>query len=65
MHLLMIRGLLGFASVSAFFFAMRSLPVADATAPTFLAPDFVALASPYLLGEQPVSVWPALAACIL
>jgi hypothetical protein len=57
----MIRGLLGFASASAFFFGS----VADATAPTFLAPDFVALASPYLLGEQPVSVWPALAACIL
>jgi drug/metabolite transporter (DMT)-like permease len=57
--------MLGFGSVSGFFFALGFLPVADATALSFLAPVFVALASPYLLGEQPVGIWPALAACLL
>jgi drug/metabolite transporter (DMT)-like permease len=61
--LLVVRGLLGAVSVSTLFFAIHYLPLADATAFTFLAPAFVALASPWVLAEQPLRVWPALIAC--
>lgn len=63
--MLMLRGGLGFLSVSALFFGLQFLPLADATAFTFLAPVFVALLSPYLLGEHPPRVWPAVALCLL
>jgi drug/metabolite transporter (DMT)-like permease len=63
--LLLLRGLLGTVSVCSIFFAIRYLPLADFTALTFLAPAFVAVISPCVLGETTARVWPALIACTL
>lgn len=59
----MLRGVVGCISVSCIFFGVRYLPLADATALTFLAPAFVAAISPCVLGETPHRVWPALGVC--
>ena len=61
--MLVLRGLLGAASVSTLFFAIHFLPLADATAFTFLAPVFVAMAAPWVLGERSQRVWPGLISC--
>lgn len=61
----MLRGIAGCVSVSAIFFGVRYLPLADATALTFLAPAFVAAISPCVLHETPRSIVPALLACSL
>ncbi|MEW5301599.1 MAG: hypothetical protein WDW36_004450 [Sanguina aurantia] len=51
--LLGLRGLLGFGSVSSIYWAVALLPLGDATLLSFLAPLFVAVSAPMLLGEVP------------
>jgi drug/metabolite transporter (DMT)-like permease len=62
--MLCLRGLLGFSSITALFFALQQLPIADATVFTFLAPVYVSTVSEWLLGEDPGSRLP-LVACVL
>jgi drug/metabolite transporter (DMT)-like permease len=50
--LLLVRGTLGFGSITCFFYACQLLPIADATCLTFLGPLIVALLSPCILGER-------------
>lgn len=50
--LLMLRGTLGYGSITCYFLACQMLPLADATALTFLAPLLVALLSPLVLKER-------------
>jgi drug/metabolite transporter (DMT)-like permease len=45
--------MLGFGSVSSIFWTVKLLPLSDATVLSFLAPLFVALTAPLLLGEAP------------
>lgn len=51
--LLWLRGTLGFGSVSSIYWAVALLPLGDATLLSFLAPLFVAVSAPMLLGEVP------------
>jgi drug/metabolite transporter (DMT)-like permease len=51
--LLLLRGTLGYGSITCFFLACQMLPLADATTFTFLAPLVAALLSPLVLHERP------------
>ncbi|PRW32584.1 Solute carrier family 35 member G1 [Chlorella sorokiniana] len=51
--LLVLRGVLGFASVSSLYLAVALLPLADASVLSFLSPIFVAMLSPVILKEKP------------
>lgn len=50
--LLLMRGILGFAALSCFYYAVVNLPLADATVLHFMNPVFTALAAALLLGEH-------------
>lgn len=64
--LLVLRGTLGFGSITCFFFACQNLPLADATTLTFLAPLLAAILSPSLLKEDPgARVLVVIPCCIL
>jgi hypothetical protein len=63
--LLVLRGTLGYASITCFFLACQRLPLADATALTFLAPLAAAALSPWALGEWPgAATAAAIPACL-
>ncbi|MEW5316775.1 MAG: hypothetical protein WDW38_008125 [Sanguina aurantia] len=51
--LLTLRGCFGFASVSSIYWAVSLLPLSIQTLLSFLAPLFVALSAPVVLGEAP------------
>ncbi|KDD76081.1 hypothetical protein H632_c364p0, partial [Helicosporidium sp. ATCC 50920] len=51
--LFVLRGALGFGSVSTLYMAVTLLPMADANVLAFLAPLWAAALSPLLLGERP------------
>jgi drug/metabolite transporter (DMT)-like permease len=51
--LLVLRGTLGYGSITCFFLACQLLPLADATTFTFLAPLVVVGLSPLILDELP------------
>lgn len=60
-RLLLLRGLLGFGAVSSYYGTVQYLPLGDTAVLMFLAPLFVAAASPLLLKELPSrGVWVAL-----
>ncbi|KAL4421372.1 hypothetical protein ABPG75_010663 [Micractinium tetrahymenae] len=50
--LLVLRGVLGFMSVSSLYLAVSLLPLADASVLAFLSPIFVAALSPFILRER-------------
>ena len=50
--LLWLRGILGFAALTCFFFALTKLPLADATVIHYTNPVFVALIAAVVLGER-------------
>lgn len=50
--LLLLRGLLGYAALSCFFYALTRLPLADATVIQYTNPVFTALLAALLLGES-------------
>ncbi len=61
-RLLLTRGIVGLASMFAYFYALSSLKLGDAVLLTYLSPLVVAAMSPYVLGERaPPAVWLALA----
>jgi EamA-like transporter family len=63
--LLVLRGSLGYASITCFFLACQRLPLADATTLTFLAPLVAASLSPWVLAERPgVAAAVAIPACL-
>jgi drug/metabolite transporter (DMT)-like permease len=51
-RLLLLRGLLGYAALSCYFFAVQHLPLGDAVVLQYSHPLFVAAAAPVLLGER-------------
>jgi drug/metabolite transporter (DMT)-like permease len=46
-----VRGFVGFAGVSCYYWAVQLLPMTDVAALSFLAPVLVAAAAPLVLGE--------------
>ncbi|EFN56059.1 hypothetical protein CHLNCDRAFT_145530 [Chlorella variabilis] len=60
--LLLVRGLVGFGAITCYYSAVQLLPLADAAVFAFLAPLFVALLSPLVLGESSGGVVMAAAA---
>ncbi len=60
-RMLVTRGLVGLASMFAYFHAIAVLKLGDAVLITHLSPLFVALLSPFVLGARaPVTTWIAL-----
>lgn len=55
--MLSLGGLLGSGTITALFFAVRYLPIADAIVFTFLAPVLITVAAPSVLGEDSGSQW--------
>jgi len=51
--LLLLRGLLGFAALSCFFYSLTHLPLAEATVIQYLSPIFTALFAAWFLSERP------------
>lgn len=51
--MLVLRGSLGYATLTCLYTACTLMPLADVTTLTFLAPLFVAVLSPVLLKENP------------
>lgn len=51
--MLLVRGLLGYAALSCYFFSVQHLPLGDAVLLQYSHPIFVAAAAPFLLGERP------------
>jgi drug/metabolite transporter (DMT)-like permease len=51
MELLVLRGVLGFIAMSAFFVTLQEMPLASAVTIQYLSPFFVAVLSIFLLGE--------------
>lgn len=51
-RLLFVRGLLGFAALSCFYYALTRLPLAEATVIQYTNPVFVAVLAALLLGEK-------------
>ena len=49
--ILLVRGILGFAGLTCFYYAVVRLPLADATVIHFMNPVFTALAAAVVLGE--------------
>jgi len=47
-----VRGALNVTAISAFFMALKYIPIADATAMLLFAPIVVTIMSPFLLGEK-------------
>jgi len=63
---LLIRSLFGLASMVCYFYGAAHLPLGDAVLLTFLSPIFVAVISPFALGEPPSpKVWVSLGAGIV
>lgn len=61
-RMLVMRGLVGLASMFAYFHAIAALKLGDAVLITHLSPLFVALMSPFVLGARaPATTWLALA----
>src|SRR3954466_1040154 len=59
---LLVRGLIGCASMFAYFYAIHHLKLGDAVLLTYLSPLFVSLMAPWFLRERvPKAVWLALA----
>lgn len=50
--LLLVRGLLGYAALSCYFYSVQQLPLGDAVLLQYSHPIFVAAAAPFLLGEK-------------
>lgn len=50
--LLVVRGLLGFAALSCFYYALVHLPLADATVIQYTNPAFAAVFAVFVLGER-------------
>lgn len=50
--LLLIRGIFGFLTVTSVYWSVHVMPLQDATVLLFLSPCLVALASPFILGQQ-------------
>lgn len=58
--LLILRGMIGFVSLSAYFYTVQNMPLATAATIQYLSPIFVAILGMFLLGErmQPVQwIW--------
>jgi drug/metabolite transporter (DMT)-like permease len=51
-RLLVLRGLLGFAALSCFYYAIVHLPLADATVIQYTNPAFAAILAVFVLGER-------------
>jgi drug/metabolite transporter (DMT)-like permease len=51
-RLLILRGLLGFAALSCFYYALVHLPLADATVIQYTNPAFAAVFAVFVLGER-------------
>ncbi|MBR9990986.1 MAG: DMT family transporter [Gemmatimonadetes bacterium] len=51
-RLLVVRGLLGFAALSCFYYAIVHLPLADATVIQYTNPAFAAVFAVFVLGER-------------
>lgn len=51
--LLLVRGVLGWASGATLYASVQYLPISDATVLSFLSPVWVALTSPLLIKESP------------
>lgn len=51
-RLLLVRGLLGFAALSCFYYSLTHLPIAEATVIQYLNPVFTAVLAAVLLGER-------------
>ena len=51
--MLLVRGLLGYAALSCYFWSVRHLPLGDAVLLQYSHPVFVALMAPVFLGERP------------
>jgi drug/metabolite transporter (DMT)-like permease len=51
-HLLVLRGVLGFAALSCFYYALVQLPLADATVLQYTNPAFAAVIAIFALGER-------------
>ena len=51
--LLVVRGLLGFLSISGIYWSLKLLPLSDATVLQFIAPIFVSVLAPLILHENP------------
>ncbi|KAK9840446.1 hypothetical protein WJX74_009986 [Apatococcus lobatus] len=51
--LLVVRGLLGFLSISGVYWSLKLLPLSDATVLQFIAPLFVTVLAPLILHESP------------
>lgn len=49
---LLFRGLVGYAALTCYFFAVKRLPLGDAVLLQYSHPVFVALVAPWLLGEK-------------
>ena len=49
----MVRGLLGFLSISGVYWSLKLLPLSDATVLQFIAPLFVTVLAPLILHENP------------
>jgi drug/metabolite transporter (DMT)-like permease len=61
----LLRGTLGYGSITCFFLACQLLPLADATTFTFLAPLIVACLSPLVLDERPgKATWLVIPCCL-
>ena len=64
--LLLLRGILGFLSLSAWYYSLSLLPLSDANALSFLSPAFVAVLAPWILKEPtPEGVMWSLPLCML
>jgi drug/metabolite transporter (DMT)-like permease len=50
-HVLLLRGLLGYAAVSCYFYSVQHLPLGDAVLLQYSHPVFVAILAPLFLGE--------------
>ncbi len=51
-RMLVVRGLLGYAALSCYFWSVQHLPLGDAVLLQYSHPIFVALLAPWLLGER-------------
>ncbi len=49
----MVRGILGFLSISGVYWSLKLLPLSDATVLQFIAPLFVSVLAPLILHENP------------
>jgi len=63
---LILRGLLGYAALSCYFWSVQHLPLGDAVLLQYSHPAFVAAAAPFALGERTGRWhWPLIAAALV